>query len=150
MPETTLQVIRKLIRTADYGMLSTNSVAEPGYPFSSLVAYMDEPKGNFIFLLSELAEHTKNLLVYPKASLLIADVSSNMDTGMDRPRVTMLGTVNKVVDGGDEIKEHYLQRHPKAALYVGFKDFSFYRMKVNKIRFVGGFGVAKWLSPDDI
>ena len=48
-----------------------------------------------------------------------------------------------------KIAATYLQRHPKAQQWANFGDFSFYRLVVKDIYFVGGFGVMGWITPGD-
>ena len=43
----------------------------------------------------------------------------------------------------------YLERHPYAAAYVDFSDFSFWRLGAEKCRFVGGFGHMSWVAAED-
>ncbi len=40
----------------------------------------------------------------------------------------------------------YLQRYENSKYWVDFEDFSFYRMDVVDIYYVGGFGVMGWVS----
>ena len=43
-------------------------------------------------------------------------------------------------------RDAYLERHPYAANYVDFSDFSFWRLEVEQCRFVGGFGHMSWVT----
>lgn len=43
----------------------------------------------------------------------------------------------------------YLERHPKSNSWVDFDDFSFYRMNVVDVYYVGGFGVMGWLTASE-
>ena len=48
------------------------SAAMPGYPFVTLLPYALDGRGAPLFLISSLAEHTRNLQADPRASLLVA------------------------------------------------------------------------------
>ena len=47
-------------------------------------------------------------------------------------------------------ERRYLNRNPKAKLYVGLGDFSFFRLEVERASLNGGFGKAYLLTRDDI
>ena len=48
----------------------------------------------------------------------------------------------------DEAGRRYLNRHPKAKLYAGFKDFSFFRIAPSGAHLVAGFGRIVDLRPE--
>jgi len=48
-----------------------------------------------------------------------------------------------------EARKLYLERHANSKYWVDFEDFSFYRMDVVDVYYVGGFGVMGWVSASD-
>ena len=48
-----------------------------------------------------------------------------------------------------EARELYLARHANSKYWVDFEDFSFYRMNVIDVYYVGGFGVMGWVSASE-
>jgi hypothetical protein len=65
-------------------------------------------------------------------------------------RVTLVGNVLPVPKPElAEVRELYLARHANSKYWVDFEDFSFYRMDVVDIYYVGGFGVMGWVSASD-
>ena len=125
--------------------LCTMSSEQEGFPYGSFVTYAMH-EGNPIFLISVLAEHTKNLTKNAKASVLIAEA-----TGEGNPlalgRVTLVGECTKIPEHEREaVKETFLAKHESASFYVDFKDFSFFRLKVASIRYIGGFGRMSWVE----
>jgi len=138
---------RDLLRGCRSGSLSTVSAASDGWPYASLVTYATDGDGCPLFLLSTLADHTRNIAADPRAALLVEAASgrSNPQTG---PRVTLLGKVRKSRE--PRHAKRFLARHPQAELYAGFGDFAFYRMTVEKVHFVGGFARARWLRGRDV
>jgi hypothetical protein len=48
-----------------------------------------------------------------------------------------------------EARKLYLERHANSRYWVDFEDFSFYRMDVIDVYYVGGFGVMGWVSASD-
>ena len=43
-------------------------------------------------------------------------------------------------------REAYLARNPNANYYVDYKDFSFWRLTVERIRYIGGYGRMSWVE----
>jgi len=48
-----------------------------------------------------------------------------------------------------EARKLYLERHANSKYWVDFEDFSFYRMEVVDVYYVGDFGVMGWVSVSD-
>ena len=46
-------------------------------------------------------------------------------------------------------REAYLARHPRASYWVDFEDFSFWRLEVGDVYFVGGFAAMGWVEAAD-
>ncbi len=49
-----------------------------------------------------------------------------------------------------QLRRRYLAHHPKAALYVDFADFAFWRFNVSRASLNGGFGKAYALTASDL
>jgi heme iron utilization protein len=139
----------KLITSHRHGVLCTNSVKHPGFPFGSVTPYALDSNGRPIFLISRMAVHTKNLEADPHASLLVSEESPS--TGlMSGTRANVMGIVHSIpAEEIDAASNAYLSIHPAAAQWAGFGDFGFYRMDVAEIYYVGGFGVMGWVSGSD-
>ena len=70
---------RTLVAQLGTGTLCTVSQHPPGYPYGSFVTFgLDD--GAPVFLISALAEHTKNLEEDPRGSLLVRLVGSERHT----------------------------------------------------------------------
>ena len=140
---------RRLVTAADTGTLATISAGHDGWPFASVTPYGLDAAGNPTLLLSSLAEHTRNLLRDPRASLLVTGGQADK-TPLESPRATLLGTVASVApEQRDEIQERYIERHPEAAQWVSFGDFAFYRLDVHEAYLVGGFGSMSWITGEE-
>ena len=136
-----------LVASSSAASLATISREVPGYPFGSLVAYAVDGQGRPILCLSALAEHSRNLAADGRASLLVVAPDDGSDP-LAQPRLTLVGSVSVLSDEARaEALDVYRARHP-SALYVGFHDFSVYRLEVAAVRFVGGFGRMSWGSAD--
>jgi putative heme iron utilization protein len=98
-------------------MAALATVGEDGAPWASLVRYTARADGTPILRLSTLAEHGRNVVRDPRASLMISDGG-----GLDGGRVTLAGRVEATGDA------------------VTFSDFTSYALRIERVRWVGGFG----------
>ena len=131
------------------GSLSTMSRKQPGFPFGSVMPYGLDDHGHPVFLISTMAMHTQNLQADARASLLVTQEDSDGDP-LGTARVTLVGNVHRVPDADlAEVRRLYLERHANSKYWVDFEDFSFYRMDVVDVYYVGGFGVMGWVSASD-
>lgn len=140
---------RTLMAIGSGGSLATMSTECPGFPFGSLVAYSTDSQGRPIMCLSSLAEHSHNLEVDPRASLMITAPEDGVNDRLALSRVTLVGEM-KVLEGDEREAaiELFLEGHP-TAFYVRFDDFSTYRLEVEAIRYVGGFGRMSWVTAEE-
>jgi putative heme iron utilization protein len=131
------------------GSLSSLSRKQPGFPFGSVMPYGLDERGRPIFLISTMAMHTQNLQADPRASLLVTQESADGEP-LGASRVTLVGNVQPVPDTDVAgARELYLARHANSKYWVDFEDFSFYRMNVVDVYYVGGFGVMGWVSASE-
>src|SRR3981081_2543969 len=85
---------RRLIRSRGHAALGTSLA---GRPFVSLVAAACDSDAAPLLLLSDLAQHTKNLLADPSVSSLFRDVAGQADP-LAGPRLTLLGRAERCDD----------------------------------------------------
>ena len=139
---------KQFIRKQNYGVLSTHSQTESGYPFGSITPYIISLDGDIAIFISHLAEHTKNIHADPKVSLTIFDPTDavNPTTGA---RITCLAIAYKAQDE-KQLREAYLAQFPEAKITLDLPGFHFYLLKLTRIRLVAGFGKVKWLNADQL
>ncbi len=137
---------RGLVRRALKASLASIAAAN-GYPYASLITVATEASGAPIFLISGLAQHTRNLTQDPRASILF-DGTGAADDPLQGARVTLFGIAEKSDD--EAAKRKFLARHPDAAFYAGFPDFAFWRLRVEGAHYIGGFGRIVDLSPAEL
>jgi len=150
VPEPTYaERARTLMYLGRMGSLSTLSRKQPGFPFGSVMPYGLDDHGRPLFLISTMAMHTQNLQADSRASLLVAQQETDGEP-LGASRVTLVGNV-LLVSNTDlaEVRKLYLDRHANSKYWVDFEDFSFYRMDVVDVYYVGGFGVMGWVSASD-
>ncbi len=139
----------RLVHLQQTGSLSTLSRKQPGWPFGSVMPYGLDEAGQPVFLISTMAMHTQNLLGDPRASLLVTPPESRTDP-LGAARVTLMGSAKKVSSGEiAQVRQRYLSRHANASYWVDFDDFGFFRLAIEDIYFVGGFGSMGWVTSED-
>ncbi len=140
---------RTLVHLARIGSLSTLSRKQAGFPFGSVMPYGLDAQGRPIFLISTMAMHTQNVLTDPRASLLVTQADGEGDP-LGASRVTLMGNVRTIppLEIADA-RKLYLERYANSKYWVDFEDFSFYRMDVVDVYYVGGFGVMGWVKASD-
>jgi putative heme iron utilization protein len=136
--------VRTLLTAERVGTLATHSAKHPGWPFASVMPYALDEQGAPVFLISGMAIHTQNVLADPRASLLVMQSGGDADP-LGAPRATLLGNVTRV-ETSDALRSAYLDRHPSARFWIDYSDFSFFRLDVTDLYFVGGFGVMGWVT----
>ncbi len=137
---------RTLVHLARAGALSTLSRRHPGHPFGSVMPYAPDDQGAPLLLISGMAMHTQNLEADARASLLATQPGWTEDP-IAGGRVTLMGRAARVPDRErGAAREAYLARHPKAAFWVDFEDFAFWRLEVTDVYFVGGFAAMDWVT----
>jgi putative heme iron utilization protein len=141
-------VARRLLRAADRAALATSlaggeEAAAGGWPYASLVLLACSHDAAPLLLISDLAEHSKNIADDPRVGLLIDGTAGRVDP-LTGPRATILGTAEKTDDAG--LKARFVARHPSAAVYADFADFHLYRVTVERAHFVAGFGRIHWIE----
>lgn len=137
---------RRLMRRARWATLATLAPAT-GAPYASLVTVGTDVDGTPIVLISRLAVHTRNIEADNRVSILFADVGEG--DPFVHPRVSVTASAHKVA-GDERVQRRFLARHPDAALYVGFADFSFYRLEPTSAHLVAGFGRIVDLPREDL
>lgn len=136
---------RTLLTTASRGILATIAASD-GYPYASVVELIGTSDGDILLLLSNLAEHTKNLQADDRVSVVLNEHDVHGEV-LALGRATYKGRIAKVDEPG-ELRDAYLEAHPSAATYVDFADFNFYRVAVEAVRYIGGFGRMSWIDED--
>jgi putative heme iron utilization protein len=140
---------RTLLYLGRVGSLSTHSRKQPGFPFGSVMPYALDDHANPVFLISTMAMHTQNLLADSRSSLLVTQLDAGGDP-LGASRVTLLGNVLPVPEADvAEARKLYLARYADSKYWVDFGDFSFYRMTVVDVYYVGGFGVMGWVPASE-
>jgi putative heme iron utilization protein len=129
------------------GALSTVAADPAGYPFGSVASFGLSDDGDPLFFVSQMAEHTQNALRDPRASLLVTEPVPHGADPLASGRVTLLGLLGTVADDQRDLaRARYLEANPAASYYIDFGDFTFLRLTVDHVRYVGGYGRMSWVD----
>lgn len=141
--------VRTLVSQTALATLSTLSRKCEGFPFGSLMPYALDSAGRPIFLISSMAMHTQNLQGDPRASLFVAQPAADGDP-LGAARATLIGEARPVPESDiSAVREIYIAKHENSKYWIDFADFSFFRLEVVDVYYVGGFGVMGWVEAQD-
>lgn len=142
---------RRLVRSAERAALATlaygRGAAGGTWPYASLVLAACSHDASPLLLISDLADHTRNLRQDPRVSLLF-DGTAGLDDPLTGPRVSLQGEAEAIDDPA--LLARYLRRHPSAEMYAGFKDFHLFRVRPARAHLVAGFGRIERIGAEDM
>jgi len=139
---------RRLLNHQSLGVLSTHSVDVEGYPFGSIAPYVLDYEGHPVMLISDIAQHTRNIKRDNRVSLTVFDRYAVDPQASGR--LTWIGDAEIINPAEIEIRSRYLRYFPSSESYFETHDFSFYRIYLRRARFIGGFGQIYWVEADEM
>ena len=139
----TATLARLLARSRTRAALATSF---NGAPYGSLVLVTVDLDASPLLLLSELAQHSRNIAFDPRVSLLLDGTEGRADP-LTGPRLTLLGQAQPTAD--PRCLARFVSHHPASALYAGFRDFRLFRIAVVRGHLVSGFGRIDWIDGTD-
>ena len=112
-----------------------------GDPWASLITYGTLDDGAPVLCLSRLAEHGRNLAADPRASLMITP-THRRSAPLAAARVTLAGRAECPSDAVTLARGRaaHLAAVPAASTYIDFSDFSIWILRIDRVRWVGGYG----------
>ena len=114
------------------------STLDPGgFPYGIITNVMPDADGSPVFFAARIALHARNLLADSRASLAWGEFGqADMLT---RPRMTLVGHARPVpVEEEARLRARYLERFPKARLYLALPDALLFRLEVSGVTLGGG------------
>jgi putative heme iron utilization protein len=138
---------RTILASNVTGALATLSA--DGDPWASIVTYGALADGSPVFSLSTLAQHGRNIGRDQRASLAVSETVPPARDPADSGRVTVAG-VAEIPTGErlEEAKKVYEEAVASAAIFGAFGDFTWWVLKVERVRWVGGFGRMDSVGPE--
>jgi hypothetical protein len=111
-----------------------------------MMPFAIDSHGRPIFFISSMAMHTQNLHQDPRSSLLITQPDVSGDP-LGAARLTLVGSAS--VAPAAEVRDLYLSSYENARYWQDYTDFAYYRLEVQGVYFIGGFGVMGWVPAHD-
>ena len=142
---------KQFLRSTRSGVLSSFSVKFDGYPFGSVMPFVLGHDCQPVLFISNIAEHTKNIIANPKISLLV--IQSELKNAEDlhaNGRLTLIGDAEKLDKNNTELMARYCRYLPDSTGYLAMHDFQFYRINITQARYIAGFGKMGWMAGDEI
>ena len=132
------------------GTLCSAAYDRDGHPYGSFVTFGLLEGGDPTLLISTLAEHTKNLQQEARVSLLVAETGDGDPLALGRVTLVARGAqLERGSDAETEARAAFLAAHPQSGYYADFKDFNFWRLQVEAVRYIGGYGRMSWVDATD-
>jgi putative heme iron utilization protein len=139
-PGTRAGAARRLVRRHRSGVLSSQSVKFPGFPYGSALPHATDHAGRPVVLISHLAEHTHNVEADVRASFIVCATGPDLQA---EPRVTLLGDARPIDD--ERIAGRYLRLYPDQEQYLQIGGFRFFVIEPVQVRYIQGFGGLHWI-----
>ncbi len=133
-------------------LASSITINGDAWPYVSLVVPAFDLDACPLLLLSDLAEHSKNISANSRISLLF-DGTAGYPAPLAGPRVTLLGNAAPVEARSADAQRlwrRYLARYPDAEKYRQFTDFRLYHVAIEAAHLVAGFGKIAWFDGPEI
>jgi len=130
-------------------VMATQSGSIPGFPLTSVVPVGIATDGRIILLLSDLAQHSRNLELDSRVSLMLHD--DQEQNWQAATRLSVLGHM-QVLDSAADSPEHpalqdsYYRSHPESVDLDQREDFRFWQLKPLRFRMIYGLGQVRWLA----
>jgi putative heme iron utilization protein len=127
-------------------VMASQSSSIPGFPLTSVipVAVVDN---HIIMLLSDLAQHTRNIDMDNRVSLMMHD--DQEQNWQAAHRLSIMGYVEPIdheLHNMDKIRKNYFRIHPELNDFDQHMDFRFWLLRPMRFRLIAGFGQVRWLE----
>lgn len=145
-----IRLAKTLLRASRYGALAAIDPKD-GSPNASRVGVATDTDGSPLILVSGLSAHTAAIVADPRCSLLLGEIGKG--DPLAHPRISIACRARRFERNTPEwaqAERRYLNKNPKAKLYVGLGDFAFFRLEIEKASLNGGFGKAYLLTREDL
>lgn len=130
-------------------MAGLSTLSADGHPWGSMVTYGVLGDGAPVLLVSTLAEHGRNLVGDPRASVVVSETPEPGRDPLDGGRVTLAGRMEEPRDDEERAAAQAAVEasSPAASLYGTFGDFALWVLRVERVRWVGGYGRMDSATP---
>lgn len=121
-------------------------------PGISRIAFGLGPDQLPLTLISALSAHFTALQANPACAVMVGEAGEKGDP-LNHPRLMLRARAEFLLRSAPDhpaLRDLWLQRHPKARLYVDFADFAFVRLQPVSAVLNAGFGRAMRLTAEDL
>ena len=150
-PDRALALVASLRGQLSHLVLATSSAS--GEPHASTAPACLDDAGRLGICVSGLAEHTRNLLGRPRASVLLLGNGTEPGSAFARPRLTFSCAVRPLARSSPEAAAVLAGLRatcgPSADLVAGLPDAQVFHLIPERGRLVAGFGAAYDVDPRD-
>lgn len=117
-----------------------------GWPFGSVVPYAILSSGDAVVFLSDIAEHTRNLRHDGRACLFVVDPAAAAQPQAGARVAIQVRALRPANDDVAAVERCYFARFPGAEAMRSAHGFHAWRLEVDCVRWIAGFGEMGWLS----
>lgn len=145
-----LTTVRQLLSLGHAALAWTDP--DTGAPGISRIAFHRDPEAGLLTLVSGLAPHFRALRDRAACALMLGEVGDKGDP-MTHPRLMIRAEARFIAKDDPArpgIRDRWLQRNPKATIYIDLPDFAFVRLAPTSALLNGGFARAFHVQPEDL
>ncbi|MFK7740505.1 MAG: HugZ family protein [Planctomycetota bacterium] len=146
MSRTDLEAVRGLFETQRSGVLCTAHAATDDWPYGSVVPYAMLANGDACVFLSDIAEHTRNLLRTPRATLLVLDPAAAGEPQAGSRHAMMVRAHCPEGDAREAVEKLYFERFPGAERMREAHGFRVWVLACERVRWIAGYGSMGWFD----
>ncbi len=130
-------------------VMASQSASIPGFPFTSVIPLAVTDIGKITILISDIAQHTRNLTMDNRVSILLHDDTAS--SWQAASRLLVIGHMKPVLDESafPAFREIFYLQHPELTGFDQELDFHFWQLEPIRFRLVAGFGTIKWIDTID-
>ncbi len=137
------QGLTSLLAHTHIGFLATQGQQTPETSMAPYAIF----QGDIILHLSGLAKHSKNIEKNAHVGFMICTPEHASSSALALARLSFTGILQVVPEQEKHAyQQAYLASIPDAAPLFSFPDFTLYRLNIDTIFWVGGFGQARTLT----
>ena len=146
---------RRWLLESGFATLATLSVDARcrGYPFCSIVPFALDARGRPLVQIASIAAHTKNVQADARVSLFLHQPSTSGSSYDPQAgwRITVVGLLSPVEVAAREVAmARLVEKVPNARAYEDTHDFHLWRLDIEHVRYIGGFGRITWIDGNDV
>ena len=145
-----LAIVHQLLSLGHAALAWTDP--DTGTPGISRIAFARDPEAGLLTLVSGLAPHFRALRTNPDCALMLGEAGEKGDP-LTHPRLMIRARASFIAPDDPArpgIRARWLQRNPKATVYIDLPDFAFVRLTPTSALLNGGFARAFHVAPQDL